>query len=116
MSHGPPDLPIHLIPPLGGLLSTRGGHGKGLQPCLTIREDLTERAPNGPTGCTEPTQGAHITIQLCSDEYRSPRDHPQHPRSLPFRTVRTVMARKARTTLPRAARAANGSASIYAIN
>ena len=72
MSHGPPDLPIHLVPPLGGLLSTRGGHGKGLQPCLTIREDLTERAPNGPTGCTEPTQGAHITIQLCSDEYRSP--------------------------------------------
>ena len=43
MSHGPPDLPIHLVPPLGGLLSTRGGHGKGLQPCFTIREDLTER-------------------------------------------------------------------------
>ena len=44
MSHGPPDLPIHLVPPLGGLLSTGGGHGKGLQPCFTlIREDLTER-------------------------------------------------------------------------
>ena len=43
MSHGPPDLPIHLVPPLGGLLSTRGGHGKELQPCFTIREDLTER-------------------------------------------------------------------------
>ena len=43
MSHGPPDLPIHLVPPLGGLLSTRGGHGKGLQPCFTIREDLTDR-------------------------------------------------------------------------
>ena len=44
MSHGPPEVPIHLVPPLGGLLSTRGGHGKGLQPCFTIREDLTERA------------------------------------------------------------------------
>ena len=44
MSHGPPDLPIHLVPPLGGLLSTRGGHGKELQPCFTIREDLTDRA------------------------------------------------------------------------
>ena len=43
MSHGPPDLPIHLVPPLGGLLSTRGGHGKELQPCFTIREDLTDR-------------------------------------------------------------------------
>ena len=43
MSHGPPDLPIHLVPPLGGLLSTRGGHGKGLQPCFTIREDFTDR-------------------------------------------------------------------------
>ena len=50
MSHGPPDLPIHLVPPLGGLLSTRGGHGKGLQPCFTIREDLTDRArPPPPT-------------------------------------------------------------------
>ena len=47
MSHGPPDLPIHLVPPLGGLLSTRGGHGKGLQPCFTIREDLTDRAWRG---------------------------------------------------------------------
>ena len=47
MSHGPPDLPIHLVPPLGGLLSTRGGHGKGLQPCFTIREDLTDRAWHG---------------------------------------------------------------------
>ena len=36
-------MPIHLVPPLGGLLSTRGGHGKGLQPCFTIREDLTDR-------------------------------------------------------------------------
>ena len=44
MSHGPPDLPIHLVPPLGGLLSTRGGHGKGLQPCFTIREDHTDRS------------------------------------------------------------------------
>ena len=43
MSHGPPDLPIHLVPPLGGLLSTRGGHGKELQPCFTIREDFTDR-------------------------------------------------------------------------
>ena len=43
MSHGPPDLPIHLVPPLGGLLSTRGGHGKGLQPCFTIRDNLTDR-------------------------------------------------------------------------
>ena len=38
-----PEVPIHLVPPLGGLLSTRGGHGKGLQPCFTIREDFTER-------------------------------------------------------------------------
>ena len=44
MSHGPPDLPIHLVPPLGGLLSTRGGHGKELQPCFTIREDFTDRS------------------------------------------------------------------------
>ena len=43
MSHGPPEVPIHLVPPLGGLLSTRGGHGKGLQPCFTIREDFTDR-------------------------------------------------------------------------
>ena len=43
MSHGPPDLPIHLVPPLGGLLSTRGGHGKELQPCFTIRDNLTDR-------------------------------------------------------------------------
>ena len=49
MSHGPPDLPIHLVPPLGGLLSTRGGHGKGLQPCFTIREDLTDSAGPPPT-------------------------------------------------------------------
>ena len=47
MSHGPPDLPIHLVPPLGGLLSTRGGHGKELQPCFTIREDFTERGAVG---------------------------------------------------------------------
>ena len=44
MSHGPPDLPIHLVPPLGGLLSTRGGHGKELQPCFTIRDNHTDRA------------------------------------------------------------------------
>ena len=42
-SHGPPKVPIHLVPPLGGLLFTRGGHGKGLQPCFTIREDFTDR-------------------------------------------------------------------------
>ena len=48
-SHGPPEVPIHLVPPLGGLLSTRGGHGKGLQPCFTIREDLTDRARPPPT-------------------------------------------------------------------
>ena len=36
-------MPIHLVPPLGGLLSTRGGHGKELQPCFTIREDFTDR-------------------------------------------------------------------------
>ena len=41
MSHGPPEVPIHLVPPLGGLLSTRGGHGKGLQPCFT------KRSPSG---------------------------------------------------------------------
>ena len=49
MSHGPPKVPIHLVPPLGGLLFTRGGHGKGLQPCFTIREDLTDRAGPPPT-------------------------------------------------------------------
>ena len=54
MSHGPPDLPIHLVPPLGGLLSTRGGHGKGLQPCFTIREDLTERGVRGFCGPSSP--------------------------------------------------------------
>ena len=48
MSHGPPDLPIHLVPPLGGLLSTRGGHGKGLQPCFTIRDNLTDRTTLAP--------------------------------------------------------------------
>ena len=42
-SHGPPEVPIHLVPPLGGLLSTRGGHGKELQPCFTIRDILTDR-------------------------------------------------------------------------
>ena len=41
-SHGPPKVPIHLVPPLGGLLFTRGGHGKELKPCFTIREDLTD--------------------------------------------------------------------------
>ena len=51
-SHGPPEVPIHLVPPLGGLLSTRGGHGKGLQPCFTIREDLTDRAGPPPTSST----------------------------------------------------------------
>ena len=55
MSHGPPDLPIHLVPPLGGLLSTRGGHGKELQPCFTIREDLTDRMSDVRVACTPST-------------------------------------------------------------
>ena len=61
---------------------------------------LLRRAPRA---AQSPPQAPPITIQLCSDEHRSPSDHSQHPRSLPFRTVRTVVARKARTTLPRAA-------------
>ena len=58
MSHGPPEVPIHLVPPLGGLLSTRGGHGKGLQPCFTIREDLTDRPRRAATRRDVPRRAA----------------------------------------------------------
>ena len=54
MSPGPPEVPIHLVPPLGGLLSTRGGHGKELQPCFTIRDNHTDREQPTPAQDNEP--------------------------------------------------------------
>ena len=74
-------MPIYLVPPLGGLLSTRGGHGKGLQPCFTIREDLTDRAGPPPTsnymlgggGQTPPTNNYILGVaELVSLEWRPP--------------------------------------------
>ena len=84
MSHGPPDLPIHLVPPLGGLLFTRGGHGKGLQPCFTIRDNHTDRsgAPAThiiylPRWCHDPPDARvvayFITLSSWSPPYARPR-------------------------------------------
>ena len=92
MSHGPPDLPIHLIPPLGGLLSTRGGHGKGLQPCFTIREDLTDRAWRG-GWWAEPWPD---TWTLVSIDTRTPPTRS----TLPHSTLRHAQTRPTRLICP----------------
>ena len=87
MSHGPPDLPIHLVPPLGGLLSTRGGHGKELQPCFTIREDFTDSRPDGGTMgptekcCKHGENGTQRRYWVCVVRTMQWLDHRRHTHS-----------------------------------